>query len=445
MAVVVRGSARAATMRRTLAQAGVPVTAATAETPVRDEVAVRPMLALLEEAVALARDPGHVVDPVRVADLVLSPIGGSDAVGLRRLRRLLRQEELADGRRPVERRAAVRAGPRSAVGGAPRRDRATGGPDRGGACRRRRGGTRRAGWSMGARRHLRVGPLGDLAGRGCRRRVAEAGARRRAGGACGPTATSTPCWPCSTPPGRFVDRLPTAGPDTFVEHLLGQDVPGDTLLVGGQAGPQVSLVTPQTAAGREWRLVVVAGVQEGVWPDLRLRGSILGSEDLVGVRQPASAGLPRGAGGGALRRDPAVPRRRDPRHGAVARDGGRQRGGAAVGLPRPRRPPRGRANGRRGEAAHGRRSDDVPRRARGRAAARGRQPRSGRCRAGLGAARDGGARRGSRSRPGQLVGAARRHDRASGSSPGRSGPRLSVQGHVLLRVCAALVPHLRRR
>ncbi|HET6694086.1 MAG TPA: ATP-dependent helicase, partial [Pedococcus sp.] len=97
MAVVVRGSTRAATLRRALAPAGVPVTAATAETPVRDEAAVRPMLALLEEAVAVARDPGHVVDPVRVADLVLSPIGGSDTVGLRRLRRFLRQEELAAG------------------------------------------------------------------------------------------------------------------------------------------------------------------------------------------------------------------------------------------------------------------------------------------------------------------------------------------------------------
>ncbi|HKX69039.1 MAG TPA: ATP-dependent helicase, partial [Intrasporangium sp.] len=97
MAVVVRGSARAATLRRALAQAGVPVTAATSETPVRDEVAVRPMLLLLEEAVAVARDPGHVVHPVRVADLLLSPIGGSDTVGLRRLRRVLRQEELAGG------------------------------------------------------------------------------------------------------------------------------------------------------------------------------------------------------------------------------------------------------------------------------------------------------------------------------------------------------------
>ena len=42
-------------------------------------------------------------------------------------------------------------------------------------------------------------------------------------------------------------------------------------------------MTPAGAAGREWRYVAVAGVQEGVWPDLRLRGSLLGSEELVAV------------------------------------------------------------------------------------------------------------------------------------------------------------------
>jgi hypothetical protein len=45
----------------------------------------------------------------------------------------------------------------------------------------------------------------------------------------------------------------------------------------------VALLTPAGAAGREWRYVAVAGVQEGVWPDLRLRGSLLGSEELVDV------------------------------------------------------------------------------------------------------------------------------------------------------------------
>ncbi|MCU1538563.1 MAG: UvrD/REP helicase, partial [Humibacillus sp.] len=91
--------------------------------------------------------------------------------------------------------------------------------------------------------------------------------------------------------GAFVDRLPTAGPDSFLEHVQGQDVPGDTLLVGGQSGGRVALLTPQTAAGREWRIVVVAGVQEGVWPDLRLRGSVLGSEDLVDVVAQRASGF----------------------------------------------------------------------------------------------------------------------------------------------------------
>ena len=74
MAVVVRGSARADTMRRLLGQAGVPVQAGSAETPVRDESAVRPLLHLLEESIEVARaehrgEP-HVIDPVRAADLV---------------------------------------------------------------------------------------------------------------------------------------------------------------------------------------------------------------------------------------------------------------------------------------------------------------------------------------------------------------------------------------
>jgi RecB family exonuclease len=43
----------------------------------------------------------------------------------------------------------------------------------------------------------------------------------------------------------------------------------------------VELLTPFTAKGRQWKLVVVAGVQEGIWPNLRIRGSLLGSERLV--------------------------------------------------------------------------------------------------------------------------------------------------------------------
>jgi RecB family exonuclease len=80
---------------------------------------------------------------------------------------------------------------------------------------------------------------------------------------------------------RFVDRLPGASPADFLDHVLGQDVAGDTLVARAPAGESVALVTPAASAGLEWDLVVVAGVQEGVWPDLRLRGSLLGSTDLV--------------------------------------------------------------------------------------------------------------------------------------------------------------------
>jgi len=82
---------------------------------------------------------------------------------------------------------------------------------------------------------------------------------------------------------KYVDRLPQMGPRGFLEHIRGQDVAGDTLVARAPSHDTVSLLTPAGAAGRQWRFVVVAGVQEGVWPDLRLRGSLLGSERLVDV------------------------------------------------------------------------------------------------------------------------------------------------------------------
>src|SRR5262249_17187427 len=57
-------------------------------------------------------------------------------------------------------------------------------------------------------------------------------------------------------------------------------------------GDAVRLLTAHAAKGLEWDLVVVAGVQEGVWPDLRLRGSVLGSEQLVDIL--AERALPEG-------------------------------------------------------------------------------------------------------------------------------------------------------
>src|SRR3954465_6525233 len=80
---------------------------------------------------------------------------------------------------------------------------------------------------------------------------------------------------------RFVDRLPKAGPVLFVEDLAAQEIAGDTLAERSPDGETVRILTAHRSKGLEWDVVIVAGVQEGLWPDLRLRGSLLGGEELI--------------------------------------------------------------------------------------------------------------------------------------------------------------------
>ena len=271
MAVVVRGGGRTATLRRVLRGAGVPVDTATADLPVRDEAAVRPFLTLLRCALDVVAG-AEQLDPADVVDVLTSPVGGADAVLLRRLRRSLRRLELDDGGgRPSDvllAEAVLNPFPLDRVG-----------PEAGPARRAHRvlaaavdalrdgDGVEVVLWRMWSASGL-AGPWRDAAlgggpggGRADRDLDAVLGLFDAAA--------------------RFVDRLPGASPADFLDHVLGQDVAGDTLVARAPAGESVALVTPAASAGLEWDLVVVAGVQEGVWPDLRLRGSLLGSTDLV--------------------------------------------------------------------------------------------------------------------------------------------------------------------
>ncbi|WP_433506166.1 ATP-dependent helicase [Pseudonocardia halophobica] len=92
---------------------------------------------------------------------------------------------------------------------------------------------------------------------------------------------------------RYTDRLPGADVAGFAEYLGDQHLPGDTQTTGAPREDAVALLTAHAARGREWEVVAVPGVQEGSWPDLRLRGSLLGSERLVdvvaGVAEPTGA------------------------------------------------------------------------------------------------------------------------------------------------------------
>ncbi|WP_461023323.1 UvrD-helicase domain-containing protein, partial [Thalassiella azotivora] len=83
MAVVVRSAGRTGALRRALAAAAVPVEVPTAEVPVRDEPAVRP----LRLALRVALRP-EALDVDTAVELLTSPVGGADALALRRLRQL---------------------------------------------------------------------------------------------------------------------------------------------------------------------------------------------------------------------------------------------------------------------------------------------------------------------------------------------------------------------
>lgn len=80
----------------------------------------------------------------------------------------------------------------------------------------------------------------------------------------------------------YVDRLPRASVEGFVEYLLQQEIPHDTTSLTAP-GEAVALLSAHASAGREWDVVAVAAVQEGIWPNLRPRGTLLGNEDLVDV------------------------------------------------------------------------------------------------------------------------------------------------------------------
>ncbi len=262
MAVLVRSTVTTlAVLRRALVTAGVPVEVTGTDVPLAEQPAVAHLLT----ALAGALRPESVTEQV-AEHLLLGPIGGGDALQLRRLRRELRvagdtgvAEAVADlpgaamlprrVRAPVERVARVLAAGRDAVAA---------------------GGSAEdvlwAVWDSTGLAH--VWDVASLAGG-----PAGAAADRDLDAVLELFAAAA----------RFVDRLPAASAAEFYAHLAAQQIPGDSFTLRPAGPDAVQVLTAHASKGLEWDLVCVAAVQEGGWPDLRRRGSLLGCELLVDV------------------------------------------------------------------------------------------------------------------------------------------------------------------
>lgn len=90
---------------------------------------------------------------------------------------------------------------------------------------------------------------------------------------------------------RFAERFPHSKAESFIAQISKEDILGDAITAKGQRPDVVEIVTVHASKGREWEIVAVAGLQEGTWPNLRQRGSLLGSERLV--ERARHGGLPR--------------------------------------------------------------------------------------------------------------------------------------------------------
>ncbi|MEW1829208.1 ATP-dependent DNA helicase [Streptomyces sp. NPDC088196] len=346
MAVLVRaGSRTIPTIRRALTAAGVPLDIDGDDLPLRHEPAVAPLLTALRavaaaeasarpeddtEAGGVAGETADDVDAVAESDdeqaaaaadheqataeaddeqaapeaaskepivpswldtetaltLLASPLAAMDAADLRRLGRALREEERAGGN-PVpppsdELLTRALAEPERLVAHDPTYAR---GAQRLGALLRK------------ARERLAGGGTAEEAlwdlwqGTPWPARLERAALR---GGAAGRNADRDLDAMCAlfATAARAEERTGGRGALNFLEEIDAEDIAADTLTRRAVRPDAVRLMTAHRSKGLEWRLVVVAGVQEGLWPDLRRRGSLLEADRIGrdGLAEPLTPG-----------------------------------------------------------------------------------------------------------------------------------------------------------
>lgn len=323
-AIIVRNGADVARIRRVLSASGIPSRTSAALVPVRDEPAVRPFLDALsllvyarkrgEKALnpavtgagyeALSPDEAEEImrkslddviaeenrsNPLNGANsaitLLTSRLGGASSMDVRRLRQQLRSVELqTGGHRPSD---DLLLGallhpetlPEEGVGRAVHRIAAVLSAGRKALARPDSTSTEVL-WALWEASGLEKTWVAQTRGAGPE---ADA-AHRNLDAMIGLFEAAD----------RFDEQMRGAGAEQFLDFIDAQDLPMDTLAARGVRQDAVEILTPALAAGQSWRTVYVCGLQEGTWPNTTVRGSLLGTGDLIDIcdarmRRPAPA------------------------------------------------------------------------------------------------------------------------------------------------------------
>ncbi|SCB95398.1 ATP-dependent helicase [Arthrobacter sp. NIO-1057] len=271
MAIVVRNGSQVRSYSRFLEGQGIAVQVPPAEIPLKDEGAVRPLLDLLE----LAFNDSVAEDPLLMQNLLLSRYGMSTALEIRRLRQLLRQQEAAQGGRRSSQElleTCLRE---------PELAQDLGKPAFGLQRLLKMYGALKTELASGtATPETALWAMWEASGRAQAWREEALGAGTSARRADHDLDAVLSLFQAAE---RFVDQLPGASVSQFIEHILNQELPMDSLATRAAGGHMVTVLTTAAAAGKEWPIVFIPGLQEGSWPNLRLRGELLGSNALADV------------------------------------------------------------------------------------------------------------------------------------------------------------------
>lgn len=286
MAVLVRTGSRLPSLQRGLERADVPSTSSA------------PLPAAADPAAAAVLDLGAAavtgrIDSDTLMSVLVSPLGGLDPLELRRVRRAARHEEaLVEGERSAPRiladgMEARMRGDRDEI--AERALDSLAGSGRPGPAARVRAIEEALGRMI--ERRDAGDPIDTILFEAWRdRRRAEEWQRIALEGGSGAAAMNRRLDALVVlfdRAKRFVEREPDAPLSAFLAEWQRDQVTDDSL-AHRAAVDAVTLTTPSGAVGYQWRVVVVAGVDDGIWPNLRVRDSLLGAGRLAEALEDGS-------------------------------------------------------------------------------------------------------------------------------------------------------------